>query len=176
MEDLSGIQVLVIDSVGHVRKLLRHLLGLLRVAGISEMGDTREALAALRERPFDAIFCDENAGPDPALEFCRALRRDEQSMNMMVPIVLVTAAARSDTVSNWRDAGGNVALAMPLSAGAVMARLGPVLKSPRGFVVSPAFVGPDRRKGDAPYPGSNRRRERAEGVKLLRPRPAPGSR
>jgi CheY-like chemotaxis protein len=170
MEDLSFIHVLVVDPVGHGKKLLRHLLGLLNAAAVSEVNDTGAALAALREKPFDAIFCFENAGPDTALEFCRKLRRDEQSMNMMIPVVLVTSAARSDTVNNWRDAGGNVALAMPLSADAVMARLGPIIKSPRHFVVSPAFVGPDRRKNDAPFRGSNRRREAAEGVKLLRPR------
>ena len=148
MEELRDRDVLILDAAGHTRTLLRQILALLGVSRVATAGNSDEALALLREKAFDIIFCDENARPHSPAEFVKSLRCDVTTLNVVVPLVLVSTAARFEKVKEWRDAGGNDIVVKPISPEAIKQRMASLVLCPKPFVTSKGFIGPDRRRNE----------------------------
>jgi PleD family two-component response regulator len=176
---LEDKNVLIIDSTGHSKNLLRQLLLALGISRITSVSDTTEALATLRHQFFDVVFCDEGARRHSPAQFMKMLRSDLATTNVIVPTVLISSAARFDKVKEWRDAGGNDVIVKPVSPEVIKLRIAALILTPKAFVTTRSFIGPDRRRenerrgspaqrADAP----DRRQGVAEGTVFAPYRPA----
>jgi len=75
---------------------------------------------------------------------------------------MVTGYCDTMTVLQARDAGVNEFLAKPISAKALYLRLLEVINSPRDFVKTKSYTGPDRqRRSSKNYDGPDRRKQRS---------------
>jgi PleD family two-component response regulator len=169
MSEFKDIPTLIVDPAGHSKGLLRGLLTTLNVSHVVAVANTNEALLSLRQEHFSIVFCNELVGPLDPLDFLKALRRDLQTRDVTVPVVLVSAGADFSKMTAARDAGINDVIAKPVSAGAIERKLKSLLLAPRPFVTAKAFVGPDRRGsgerrnfGPRPTAGEDRRGKSAE--------------
>jgi len=89
------------------------------------------------------------------------LRRDERSEVRFAPVIVLTAHTEKGKVLAARDAGATEFCRKPITVTELMSKLARVIDSPRGFVESPAYAGPDRRrKAGETYSGPERRAHR----------------
>jgi DNA-binding response OmpR family regulator len=98
---------------------------------------------ALMSRHRDVIFLSDTSGDIAA--FVRALRRDTGTRNITVPVFLVAAGVQQNDIARARDAGLNGIIIKPVSVATVERKLKAALESPRDWVASMGFIGPDRR-------------------------------
>jgi len=148
MDDLREKDILILDSIGHSRNLLRQILLLLGFTRVICANRTTDALAILREKPFHLVFCDEDVRPHTPADFMKLLRCDLTTANIVVPAVLVSTAARYDKVKEWRDAGGNDVIVKPVSVEVIKQRIASLILNPKAFVTTRNFIGPDRRRSE----------------------------
>lgn len=78
----------------------------------------------------------------------KSLRCDLTTANVVIPAVLVSTAARYDKVKEWRDADGNDVIVKPVSMDVIKQRIASLILSPKAFVTTKTFIGPDRRRND----------------------------
>jgi two-component system chemotaxis response regulator CheY len=146
MNEFREIRTLVIDPTGHSKTLLRRILANLGVLGVEAVSGTDDALLALRQDLYTVVFCDELAGPLDPFAFLKALRRDLETRDVTVPVVLISAGAEFSKVAAARDAGMNDVIVKPVSIDTIERKLTSLVLEPKAFVTARGFVGPDRRR------------------------------
>jgi len=139
------IKTLIVDPAGYSRDLLRGILIALGVVDTLNMPNCAKALSALQAHHRDVVFCDERAGN--CAEFMKVLRRDVGTRNITVPVFLISAGVQEEQILVARDAGMNGVIVKPVSVATVKRKLSATLKTPKDFVTTKAFIGPDRRTG-----------------------------
>jgi two-component system, chemotaxis family, chemotaxis protein CheY len=158
MASINTIHVLVVDADRSSRQRLRDILSMGGARKVSETATPAEAIAALKH-PIGLIV----VGGSGALAFAHAVRRE--SLRPSVPIVMVSAQAELAHVIAARDGGVNGLVRAPADARLLLARIASVLADTRVFISSENYVGPDRRRAQAPgYAGPFRRDD--DGVDL----------
>ncbi|MRG72344.1 response regulator [Alphaproteobacteria bacterium HT1-32] len=141
-----------------MRAIIRNILKELQVESIREAQDGTDALALLKDVPFDMIITDWNMKPMNGLQFVRSIRLSKDTPNRYIPIIMVTAFTELGQVVTARDAGITEFLAKPVSARSLFSRIKAVIENHRQFVRSQNFFGPDRRRRkSASFSGTERR-------------------
>lgn len=160
---LSGLKVLVADDHAVTSRLIGDVL---RAAGV---GEVRTAVDGLRARQLlhgwdpHIVFTDWNMPVMDGLELTRSIRRaaiapDKLVPNPQVPIIMLTATRSQREVEVARKAGVNEFVIKPFTPASVISRIQLVLTKPRDFIISGAYVGPDRRRRtEISYSGPMRR-------------------
>lgn len=157
--DLSGLQILVIDDNMHMRRLVKNILSALGIRNVRDAEDGADALKVLNTFDADIVIVDWQMEPIDGIEFTKMVRTSEDSPNIYVPIIMLTGHTEVNRVFTARDAGINEFLAKPVSAKKIYQRIVAILESPRQFIRTASYFGPDRRRRDDPnYSGEERRR------------------
>jgi FixJ family two-component response regulator len=87
------------------------------------------------------------------------VRTNEGSPNCYLPIIMLTGHAERSAVETARDAGVNEFLTKPVSAEKLYSKIHTLIETPRVFVRSGDYFGPDRRRRQNPkYKGPERRK------------------
>ncbi|MGD9981292.1 MAG: response regulator [Hyphomonadaceae bacterium] len=158
MTSLSDIHVLVVDDNKQMRLLVRCLLRAGGISKVSEAATGAEAFETMRTKPADLIIVDWKMAPVDGLAFTTMVRRNPDSPNPFIPILMLTAHTEASRVTAARDAGVSGFIKKPISARLLFDRLSNVLTDTRLFVRSESFFGPDRRHAQHPdYKGPFRR-------------------
>ncbi|HVW73071.1 MAG TPA: response regulator [Rhizomicrobium sp.] len=166
MNDLKAKEILIVDTSGHSRRLLKQIFTLLGFSQVTCASSTGDALELLRSKCFHIVFCDESVKPHSPADFAKFLRSDLSTGNVIIPMVLISSAARFEEVRDWRDAGGNDVIVKPISTEVMKVRIASLILNPKPFVTTKTFIGPDRRRaakdrradGDRNLDANDRRR------------------
>ena len=94
----------------------------------------------------DLIITDWLMEPMDGLDLIRMVRRNDESPNKFVPIILMTGYSDQPRVETARDMGVTEFLMKPYSARDMYARIVQIIEKPRQFVDTGEFFGPDRRR------------------------------
>ena len=152
------LRVLLVDDNHHMRVLLAEILRAIGVKEIHEANDGAEGLQMMRTHQIDIIMTDLSMQPLDGIDFVRLLRNSPDSPNQLTPVIMITGHSTFARVNEARDAGVNEFLAKPLTARGVIQRLHQVVESPRPFVRTADYFGPDRRRrADPDFQGPWRR-------------------
>lgn len=146
MSPLQNIHFLIVDDNHHMVRILRTILRGFGATQITEANDAADALEVLQAHPIDIIIADFMMQPLDGLDFTRLIRKGEDIANPFVPIILLTAHTERGRVLEARDAGITEFCRKPVSAKDLFARIRAVIESPRPFVKTKKFLGPDRRR------------------------------
>lgn len=155
---LQSTRVLIVDDNPHFRRLLVSVLGSLGCRMIEEATDGADGLKSLTHFPADVALVDWRMAPMDGLDFTRFVRTSPDSPNRYLPILMLSGYTELRLVLDARDAGVHEFIAKPISAKILQSRLQATLQSPRQFVRSPAYFGPDRRRRQVPLKGPERRK------------------
>ncbi len=155
---LEQLHVLIVDDNEHMTMLLAQILRSLNIREISSATDGASAFAKMREHSVDLVICDWNMKPIDGLKFTRMVRRNPESPDPFVPIIMLTAHAEPSRVKEARDCGVNEFLAKPVAPAVLLSRIEAVIDDPRSFIKTKDYFGPDRRRQRRPYAGPERRR------------------
>jgi two-component system chemotaxis response regulator CheY len=156
---LANVRVLVADRDYRTASLLHRILTSFGFRHLDLTTNGESALALLRSRPFDLIITEWNMEPVDGLELVKAIRaaKDDERIRRDIPIVMLTARSEIDKVQAARDAGITEFVVKPFTAKTISHRLIQVIDAPRAFVEAGTYVGPCRRRREAPPPTGDRR-------------------
>jgi len=157
--DLSDLQILIVEDNKNTQNLVREMLRLLKISKVQTIEDGESAQKVLESFSPDIIITDWNMQPMNGLDFTSWLRRDENSPNPFVPVIMLTAHTEYSRVMEAINHGVNEFLAKPISVNSLYQRLVTVIERPRLFVRAGDYIGPDRRRrgNDSFYNGPKRR-------------------
>ncbi len=156
--DLERLSFLVIDDNYHMRRLVKSILNALGIRQVREAEDGADALKVLQTFDADMVIVDWNMEPIDGLEFTKLVRTSDDSPNIYIPLIMLTGHTEMSRVFQARDAGVNEFLAKPVSAKKLYQRIKAIIETPRQFIRTPNYFGPDRRRKDDPaYSGPERR-------------------
>lgn len=163
MATLNDIHVLVVDDNKQMRFLVRCLLRAGGITKVTEAETGAQAFEVMRARPVDLIIVDWKMAPVDGLAFTNMVRRNHDSPNPYVPILMLTAHTEISRVAAARDAGVSGFVKKPISARLLFDRISSVLTDTRMFVRTGTFFGPDRRFGQDPHYAGPLRRDSDKG-------------
>lgn len=156
--NLGNVSVMIVDDYAPMRKILISLFRELGINRLSQATGGAEALSLIKTNEPDVIILDAIMEPMDGIEFTRKVRAGEAGIDPFVPIIMVSGQTEMRHILKARDAGVTEFLAKPISARAMYARLCTVINSPRSFVRTETFFGPDRRRKAMPFEGADRRK------------------
>lgn len=155
---IQQASILVVDDNDSMRRLMLLLLRDLHAREILQAATVNDAFDVLEHHNVDAIITDWEMQGESGLELLRRLRTSGNGNIRRLPVVVMTAHAESWRVSTARDAGASEFLVKPLSPAQLAAKLRGALRRSRLFIRNENFTGPDRRRSQRPFPGTDRRR------------------
>lgn len=155
--DFNKLRFLVVDDNAYMRRIIRTLLHSFGGREVYEAEDGANALEIITHYAPDIIILDWVMPIFDGLELTRMIRQPD-SPNPYVPIIMLTGHSEKHRVTMARDAGVTEFLAKPTSAKALYERILNVVASPRPFIRTEKYFGPDRRRSiNVAYTGPERR-------------------
>lgn len=148
------------DSYPSIAPVLRDVLAMWEMRRMRIVGEAadRATLARLSGSRPDILIINAIGRLPASLALAAAVRNRHSFPDPFLPIIIVMANVTRDRVLRARDAGIDEFLAFPFSANALYQRIESIVFDRRGFVATPSYFGPDRRRGAmATYLGTNRR-------------------
>ncbi|MBM3567651.1 MAG: response regulator [Alphaproteobacteria bacterium] len=159
--NLSQLKIMVVDDNPQMRDLIKSLLEVVGVSKVRMAANSDMAWEILKNFNPDMVITDWAMPPTDGIEFVKRIRRDGQSPNPYVPVLMLTGFTERYRVEIARDAGVNEFLAKPITAKQLFERMHAIVEDQRMFVMTQSYVGPDRRrKQDENYKGPERRKNR----------------
>jgi PleD family two-component response regulator len=158
---LAVHRVLIVGGKTHAAQLLRSVLSIAGLHRISQVEDRARALEILSTEHFSAVFVGADVAPVEGVSFAVAIRRREGMLNPMIPVFALQERARRRDVEQARDEGVTDVLTVPISPRTLTTKLQAAFETPRTFIVSQQFFGPDRRAKVRPAWFGKDRRTRA---------------
>ena len=156
--DFNKLRFLLCDDNPHMRRILRTLLHSFGAREAYEAEDGATALEMYTHYVPDIVIADWSIPIFDGLELAQMIRQPSAKGNPYVPIIMLTGHSEKRRVTIARDAGITEFLAKPISAKALYHRIMSVVVSPRPFIKTKSYFGPDRRRNPlAAYVGPERR-------------------
>lgn len=156
--NLSNSMILVADGDPFFSNLLRSVLRSFGANGIVLEDDGKESLELVKGGGVDLVICDAMLKSIRGFDLCKAIRGLENPDLRFLPIILMTSHTQFGNVVSARDCGVSTVLAKPLVPQFLFDRLIGLTHDKRRMVVTPDFVGPDRRFHDTAPPDGNHKR------------------
>ncbi len=157
---IANLSFLIIDDNQMMVRIIRTLLHGLGVHDVYDASDAAAGFEELRNSDIDIILLDNLMDTIGGIEFARMIRNAPDSPNPQIPIIMISAYAEKAHILQARDVGVNEYICKPISANTLKQRILGVTERPRAFIISPKYVGPDRRRQkQSPYKGVERRNQ-----------------
>ncbi len=155
---ISAKSVLVAETQPFLRSILVDILRNIGISKIHTASSCPEAVSQIQTWLPDAIILDWQLKDGSGVTLANWVRKSPDSPNPELPIVIVTGDTAQENILKARDCGIDEIIVKPVVPKSVISRIKILLSSKRGFVNSPSFVGPDRRRRKSDnYNGRKRR-------------------
>jgi CheY-like chemotaxis protein len=157
--DFSNLRFLVVEDNPHMRRIIRTLLQGFGSREIYEAADGVAGLEAFNKYTPDIVIMDWAMPVFDGLDFARMIRQPDTNASPFTPIIMLTGHSERKRVTAARDAGVTEFMVKPISAKALHQRILSIIASPRRFIRTKTYFGPDRRRNTVSnYTGPERRR------------------
>lgn len=155
--DFSKVRFLIVDNSSLSAQMLEDILRMLGTTSIRRASDSKKAKEALREGEIDIVITERELEPESGIQLVDHIRHSSESLDRLMPVIMLTARSESEYVTEARDKGVTEFLAKPFTVDSLYRRIASVIARPRPFVNAPEYFGPDRRRRQQAYNGPNRR-------------------
>lgn len=157
---LQRLRILVVEDNNNMRELIASVLDNLGIGRVFTASGGNRVFELMQENEPDIVILDWQMPEMDGLDVTRMIRKDPESPDPFIPIIVITGYNSLERVKIARDAGVTEFLIKPFKATDVAKRIEHVINHPRDFVSTADFFGPDRRrKIDKNYNGPKRRKE-----------------
>ncbi|TVR96098.1 MAG: response regulator [Rhodospirillales bacterium] len=120
----KDMKILIVDDYKTMLRILRNLLTQLGFSNIEEASEGGEALAKLRQMPFNLIISDWNMEPMTGIQLLREVRADSNLKS--IPFIMVTAESKTQNVIAAKEAGVSNYIVKPFNAETLKAKIASV--------------------------------------------------
>lgn len=156
---LDKLKLLVVDDNTHMTKIVKTIMRGFDVKDLFDADNAADAFDIVRGTPIDLIITDFAMEPVNGCDFVRLVRTAADSPNQFIPIIMLTAYTERTKVEQARDAGITEFCAKPVTATELYRKVCMVINSPRAFVRTGVYFGPDRRRRNGDDFSGEERRE-----------------
>lgn len=157
--NFKDLSILVVEDTDAMRKLIISVLTSLGIKNLTFAKDGAEGFRKFCSNPTDIVLTDWLMKPMSGIDLIREIRTSKASPNKMAPVIIVTGYSAMPRVQEARDMGVTEFLVKPFAAADLAKRLAHVINSPRDFVQTRDFFGPDRRRRVNPdFKGQKKRK------------------
>jgi CheY-like chemotaxis protein len=148
----QSLRILVADPNQVARQLIMRSVTSWRPAEFTYVGTAAEAKAALATDglAFDLMFVESELPDDAGARLTRWVRIDDTSPRPNLPVVLMSSGFPQDGMKTAFNAGAHFLLQKPFNQSRVTAIVDEATSAYPNFIVSPSYVGPDRRTARRP--------------------------
>ncbi len=147
----APLRILITDPDQVARQSIMRSVQSWRPADFTFVGTAAEAKAALSaDRAFDLMFVDSELPDESGVRLTRWVRADDASPRPNLPVVLMSAGFPQDGMKAARHAGAHLVMQKPFNQSRVTTIVDEAASAYPNFIVSPAYVGPDRRTNKRP--------------------------
>jgi DNA-binding response OmpR family regulator len=167
---LRNYRILIADADIELSRVLKDMLSEMGFVNVHTTRSGKEAVSLLRASPFDFLITEWNTQHLDGIGLLEFLRKNPDSPNTTIPVIMLTGRAEVVDVYMARDYGINEYVVKPFTARSIYSRLERIIEQPRNFVIAPSFIGPCRR-GKGKPPAGVERRERTP-MPTLQPKDA----
>lgn len=144
--DLSQVRILIVEDMQPMLSLTTSILNMFGFKNVHGAKNVEEGYKLFCQYNHDLIITDWLMEPYDGVDLIRFVRKNEDSPNKFVPIILMTGYSDQPRVETARDIGVTEFLMKPYSARDMYARIVQIIEKPRQFVDTGEFFGPDRRR------------------------------
>lgn len=177
--NLSNFTILVVEDSIYMQSLITSMLKVFGVGDIMMAEGADEAIDILTVTQartksnkyitkIDIILTDWLMNKGSGEDLLSWVRGHEKDAVRFLPVVVVSGYATEALTARARDCGANETLVKPVSAKGLAQRICTVIDNPRPFINVPGFFGPDRRRQQTSYNGSERRVMAAEHIVTIK--------
>ncbi len=145
--DLRDLTYLVIDPNPHDRLLIRRVLLAFGLRNVIEAGDAIIGFRHLCRQQVDVVVIEYAMPGLSGVDFTYRVRQGD-APDRELPIIMVSAHAGHECILEARDAGVHEFVPKPIIPDVLYRRIVTTVRTPRPFIVSANYVGPDRRRLD----------------------------
>lgn len=156
--EFQRLSFVVVEDNAYMRRIIRTLLNGFGSREVYDAEDGAAGLEAFVSYKPDIVITDWEMPVLDGIELTRYIRNPETSANPFTPVIMVTAYSEKRRVMLARDVGVTEYLAKPISAKILYERILSLVASPRPFIKSRHYFGPDRRRGAGLSPPEEERR------------------
>ena len=153
----EGTSILIVDDSLPIRSLIADILKSFGCKNVYQASDGEVAVKMLDEYTIDIALVDWVMEPMDGIKFTQYVRNDINSPNTFMPIIMISAYTQEHRVLQARDVGITEFLAKPILPNVLYERLRTVVETPRNFIKSEKYFGPDRRRQIKDIPFADRR-------------------
>lgn len=143
--NFSKVRALVVDSDSFAVEILLQILEGFGLPEAKSSNNIADAKNSLLEGKFDLLMCEAMLKDGPGTDLVRWVRSEANPRLRYMPVVMLTGHTQLGYVESGRDAGVNVVVKKPVSPVILFDRLVWSANSPRPFIETETYVGPDRR-------------------------------
>jgi len=155
--DFSKVRFLIVDPNGLALQMLNDILAMLGANHVRRVSDYDKAIAVLKEGGIDIVITERDLTPLSVIDLVDFIRKDPASRDRLLPVIVLTARSEEPFVIEARDHGANEFVAKPYTVDSLYKRLAGIIAFPRPYVSAPTYFGPERRRRQLPFDGSDRR-------------------
>lgn len=141
----DSLNFLIVDDELMIRNLVHGVLTKLGYTNITMAHCGKKALELIAGNAFDFIITDWCMEDMDGIHIVRSIRDKPDMPGHATPIIMLTANTAAANVKAAINAGVNAYMIKPFSAEQLTKRIQSVIGSPREFIVSEKYKGPDRR-------------------------------
>jgi CheY-like chemotaxis protein len=157
--NFRGVSVLLVDRSHYCRSLVAEMLRAFGVQTVISCETGAEAQDQLKTNCVELCVIEADLPDMTGAELINWIRRENKEPLRFVPILVLSGYTQMRMLSTTRDAGANLLLKKPLSAQALFDRLAWLARTPRSYIETKNYVGPDRRFKEVAPPDSVFKRE-----------------
>lgn len=156
--DLTQVRILIVEDMQPMLALTTSMLHMFGFKTVHGARGVNEGYKLFQQYRHDLVITDWLMEPLDGIDLIRMIRKNEDSPDQFVPIILMTGYSDRARVENARDTGVTEFLMKPYSARDLYARIVQIIEKPRQFVDTGEFFGPDRRRRkNFTFTGNDRR-------------------
>lgn len=172
--DLKGLKILILEEFQFMADLMSSVLKEFHVGQVHATCDFTEAKRMLEEHNIklgeksriDLIITDLLPPKNEGLQFISWVRSHPKESISFLPVLFCSTHTSMKTVLAGRDSGADEIMVKPMTAEKMAQRLSHIIDLPRPYVRTPVFFGPDRRRQEKEYNGSNKRAQEQDNIKV----------
>jgi DNA-binding response OmpR family regulator len=144
--EFRNASILIVEDNFPMLELVRSVVNTFGFEKIHTAKNGREGFKLFCEHNPDLVIADWMMKPINGITLTQMIRTDKRSPNFYVPVILMTGFSQRQRVFEARDSGVTEFMVKPFKADDLYKRIERIIESPRQFVQSPSFFGPDRRR------------------------------
>ena len=157
--NFRGVSVLLVDRNNYCRSLVAEMLRGFGVQNVISCETGTDAQDQLKTNHVELCVIEADLPDMTGADLINWIRRENKEPLRFVPILVLSGYTQLRMLSVTRNAGANLLLKKPLSAQALFDRLAWLARTPRSYIETRNYVGPDRRFRESAPPDSVFKRE-----------------